>query len=130
MKEKANEYAFKLLKNLQKNHSKTKNLNYCKLQIQQYLENEDLTLDQKRLIFKYRTRMENYGENYRGARGPVICPLCRLHPDSQEMSLKCPIILAEFNPKVEIEEVYQDTINLVLAKFSEWSKPFKNLNIF
>ena len=55
--------------------------------------------------------MEKYGENYRGGEGPTKCPLCKSNPDSQDMSLECPIVEAKFKPKENIAEIYQDTRN-------------------
>ena len=58
-----------------------------------------------------RTRMERFGENFRAGNSPVICPLCKLHFDSQELSLQCPEIRKELEIKAgNYEEIYKDNI--------------------
>ena len=66
VKWKATEYG--LYKYLEKKngHSKLDNLFYSCFSTQEYLTNSDLTVQQAQLIFKYRVRMANYNENFRG----------------------------------------------------------------
>ena len=40
---------------------------------------EKLPQVKKEQIFKYRTQMERFGENYLAGNTPAICPLCKLH---------------------------------------------------
>ena len=110
MKVKAKEFALKELQQKQETNSKMTNLLYKDLTIQPYLTREDLTIQQKKMLFKYPTRMENFGENFRGSNGPVPCPLCGTHLDNQEMSFQCQIIKAELQPTGDITEIYRDDI--------------------
>ena len=64
-----------------------------------------------RTIFRYRVRMENFGENYRGGAVSITCPLCNLHIDSQEMSFKCPIIRDMIDIKGDISDIYEEDID-------------------
>ena len=41
-------------------HSKMMNLEYTTLEMQYYLKDHDITVTQAKMIFKYRTRMENW----------------------------------------------------------------------
>ena len=66
------------------------NLEYDTIEMQNYLLREDVKIDQKRLIFKYRTRMAEFGENFRAGRHTVMCPICDSHLDSQDLG--CPRI--------------------------------------
>ena len=111
VKKRARKYAFEKLKNKQMTHSKMKKLEYNKFTIQGYLNRKDIKLDHQRTIFKYRTRMEVYGENYREGRGPVDCILCGLHLDSQELIYQCPKIKTEINPVGSIDDVYKEEID-------------------
>ena len=52
---------------MQDKHTKMKNLQYEGLKIQNYFHRTDITNDQKKIIFQFRTRMADFGENYRGA---------------------------------------------------------------
>jgi hypothetical protein len=119
VKVKAKEFALKELQQKQETHSKMTNLLYKDLTIQPYLTREDLTIQQKKMLFKYRTRMENFGENFRGSNGPVPCPLCGTHLDNQEMSFQCQIIKAEVQPTGEITEIYRDDIKKTIVESLE-----------
>ena len=119
VKIKAKEYALKELQKKQENHSKMTNLMYNDLTIQHYLTREDITIQQKKMLFKYRTRMENFGENFRGSNGPVPCPLCGTHLDNQELSFQCQIIKSEVQPTGEMAEIYRDDIKTTTVESLE-----------
>ena len=62
--------------------------------------------------------MENFGENYRERRDPVICPLCSCHLDNQILSTQCEVIKRELKFKEDIKDIfkndtYKDTIDTV-----------------
>ena len=63
-----------------------KDLKYESIKIQKYFTRSDLSIEQKKLLFKFRTRMSDFGENYRAGRDKVICPLRESHMDNQELS--------------------------------------------
>ena len=111
VKIRATEYSLKSLKSKQATHSKMENLSYKDLKIQDYFPSDHLDYKQKQTLFKLRTRMERFGENFRAGNSPVICPLCKLHFDSQELSLQCPEIRKELEIKAgNYEEIYKDNI--------------------
>ena len=103
-------YALKILKTKQLKHSKMSNVNYTSLKMQNYLSRSDLTQEEKKTIFKYRVRMEQYGENYRVGAPFIKCPLCHTHLDNQEMSFQCPIIRQEVDIKGNYSDIYNETI--------------------
>ena len=70
VKKKTNEYTFNKLKSMQESHSKLKKLKYEGIKIQNYFSRTDINNEQKQIIFQFRTRMSNFGENYRGGQGP------------------------------------------------------------
>ena len=78
--------------------SKIKNINYAELKTQSYLNNKDISLKRKQLIFKMRTRMIETSENI-GKQIP--CKLCDIDLDDQThiiqciiLKLRCPEILS------------------------------------
>ena len=87
-----------------------KKLEYKKFAIQEYLKRKDMKLEHQRTIYKYRTRMADYGENYREGRGSVNCPLCGLHLDSQELIFQCPMTETIINHGGHIEDIYKEKI--------------------
>ena len=110
VKMKVKTYALKILKTKQLKHSKMSNVNYTSLKMQNYLSRSDLTQEEKKTIFKYRVRMERYGENYRGGAPSIKCPLCHTHLDNQEMSFQCPIVRQEVDIKGNYSDIYNETI--------------------
>ena len=89
VKAKAQDYALDNLLKKQSKHSKMKNLTYRELKMQSYLSSEEIETSEKNTISMFRTRMERFGENFRGSQGPILCPLCQTHLDNQEMSYQC-----------------------------------------
>ena len=116
VKKKVQQYALKELKNKQKKHSKMANVSYDSIKMQTYFSRSDLNADEKRTIFKYRVRMERFGENFRGGASSIPCPLCDTHPDSQEASFQCPIIRKEIAIKGSIKDIYEEKIETETIK--------------
>ena len=80
--------SFSRLMLLMQTHSKMSDLNYSKLEIPEYLKLEQInTINTQgaQTLFKYRVRMANFSENFRGKNGPSACPLCGNHLDNQKM---------------------------------------------
>ena len=56
-------------------HSKMKRIRYQELKMQDYLVSKELTKEEKLTLMRWRVHMERFGENYRGRRDIVDCPL-------------------------------------------------------
>ena len=123
VKVKAKEFALEKLTRKKNTHSKMEKLDYNEIKIQKYLLSEQLKPKQKRLIFKYRTRMAEFGENYRGGRSQVMCPLCETHLDNQELSYQCLEIRSKLKIMGKIEDIFKEEISLetveTIEKISE-----------
>ena len=108
-----------------------KNLTYESLRIQNYFTRTDITIEEKKTIFKYRTRMADFGENYKGGRGQVSCPLCGTHPDKQELSYECRYIKEKLNLNGSFSEIYGENIEKqtveTLEKITQIRENIKNL---
>ena len=62
-------------------------------------------LDSKaaKIVLKYRLRMANYSENFKGAELVKMCPLCQSHEDFQCLAFSCPSI----REKIKVDEPYE-----------------------
>ena len=119
VKQRAKQFTLEELLIKKATHRKMDNLNYSDLKMQSYFLKEDLNNNQKKTIFKLRTRMELFGENFRCGKARIICPLCGLHWDSQDLCLQCPKIIKEIEIKGNIKEVYKDNFeNEIVHTFS------------
>ena len=85
------------------------NVSYNSLKMQPYFSSQ-LNVEDKRTIFRYRVRMERFGENFRGGAGSITCPLCNTHPDNQEFSFQCPVIRKEIEIEGNISDLYKEDI--------------------
>ena len=110
VKSKVKTHALKLLKLKQQKHSKMSNITYETLKMQNYFSRPDVQEQDKKIIFRYRVRMERFGENYRGGAESTQCPLCSTHLDNQEMSFDCPILNQEIDIKGNMSDIYEDDI--------------------
>ena len=85
VKRKAREYAFMNFLEKKEGHSKMNNLFYSALDMQDYLKAGHLTTEEAQAVYSYRTRMSEYRDNFKGQGGPIICPLCQIHLDVQNL---------------------------------------------
>ena len=117
VKRKAQEFEFSRLMKLKLKHeSKMGNLNYSKLDMQNYLYSGNLDKTSAQTIFRYRVRMADYGENFRGPNGPRMCPICGLHLDNQVLSFyNCQEIRTKILVKGEYSDIFKPTIPIDLV---------------
>ena len=88
VKKQVRELALLKLSQKKQGHSKMSNLNYTNLEIQEYLKKKDITPTQAKIVFKFRTRMEKFSENFKGGKPTKQCPMCTEAKDTQEHSFK------------------------------------------
>ena len=101
-------------------------LKYSELKIQNYLVDENLNPNEMKTVYRYRTRMEEFGENFRGGNDLVVCPLCSLHLDSQDLCFQCPVMKKDLGLDGDMAEVYKTDISKEIiqkiSKISEYRK--------
>ena len=111
IKSKARIYAFNKFTSRQKSLSKLSKLKYDKLETQEYLIQKDITIEDKKTLFRWRTHMERFGENFRGGRESVPCPLYGEHRDSEIMSFKCETIKRIIKIETSYKEIFCQKIS-------------------
>ena len=98
-------------------YKKMEHVSYNELKTQNYLLNNEHSIEEQKLIFTFRTRMAQFGENYKAGRDEIVCPLCRSHKDSQSMMFECPIVKKELidrnitNDLNLLDDVYHEDIS-------------------
>ena len=77
MKDKVKKAAFKYLQDLKATHSKVKDIEYIRLETQDYLKSELFTNSETKMLFALRSRTcEKFKDNFRHLYGgQVDCPL-------------------------------------------------------
>ena len=95
--------------------SKLKNLNYDKLKMQEYLKENMFSTSDARLIFRFRTRMAPFKENFKGSHQNNLCPLCEEHPDDQNLLFSCPFWIRR-GLHGRIQEIYCESPTKDLVK--------------
>jgi hypothetical protein len=114
---KASLFEFSKLMKLKQGHSKMENLEYSKLELQDYLKQNNMNAAEAKTMFTYRTRMASYGENFRENNVPVSCPLCGLHLDNQIMAYtNCPVLKANVQIEGKYEDLFKPNIPTKIVK--------------
>ena len=113
-KKKAYEYELKQLIGMKDLRSKLRNLSYEKLEMQQYLKDYDFM--DAIVIFKFRTRMAPFNENFKGQGPPKLCPLCENFIDSQIHSFHCSKMISHIEINGRYEDIFKQKINKELLK--------------
>ena len=112
--------AYELYKcNIMKGSKMEKTL-HARLEMQTYLKLKDISPEDAKLVFAYRTRMAKFSENFCGPHGPKMCLLCHTHLDNQQMVFNCPVI----KPKLDEKGKYGDEFRSEIP-----SETIKNLKI-
>ena len=127
--------AFKYLTELQQTHSKSKNLIYSDLKLQDYLRSGGSgTIDQKANIFKIRSRMLDLKSNFKTSVENNVCTLCDNAEETQPHLLSCEALSSHNLVCSDVVPGYEDIYNedakkveaigvILMEKFNQ----FKNL---
>ena len=107
-----------LLKRKEK-HKKMENVQHTTFEMQNYLKQNQITPKQARTIFKFRTRMENFSENFKARKPTKQCQVCNESKDMQSHSLKCIGILEIIRIRGNIDEIFNKTISSNMARVLE-----------
>ena len=106
---------------------KMSNLYYTELKTQTYLVDRTLSFEEKKTIFRYRTRMSNFRMNFKGDKQSLLCPLCKIHFDDQNFVLRCPTIRKQIcEPDADISDIYSETISLKSVKLLSKALDIRN----
>ena len=116
VKIKAKEYALKILMENQQKHSKMKNNHYSEMKPQKYLSLKNINIDQIRNVFKFRTRMAPFGDNFREGKELSSCPLCNKHLDVQAMSFQCEALKMKVDIQCDMKDILNEDISIETAK--------------
>ena len=117
VKKKAVEYEYNQLMKLKQTHSKVNNLCYTKLELQDYLKLETVNVVEAQTLFRYRVRMANYGENFRGKENTILCPLCSTHLDSQKMCFEnCPVLRQKITVSGSYHQIFNTNVPREVVK--------------
>ena len=85
---------FQYLLNLKDSHSKTRNLAYSDLSLQDYLKPSCImSIKEKSFIFSARCRMIEVKCNFKTGKTDLSCRKCKKEPESQQHILDCPELL-------------------------------------
>ena len=130
VKEKAFEYEFSKLMLKKQPHSKMEKLSYVRLEMQDYLKQNSISSIGGRTIFRYRTHMANYRQNFGSDNGPINCPFCGLHIDNQFMAFyNCQVIKDNVNIAGRYEDIFKNTVPSDLVKTLVNIDQFRKENI-
>ena len=100
--------ALNYLKELQKDHSKSKPLHYQKLALQEYLTaNNLMTIREKQFTFAARARMIDLKCNFKIGHKDLKCRLCKTHEENQQGLLICKV-LRESPTDIDTSDTYSD----------------------
>ena len=89
------------------------------LEMQKYLKDKHIPVKQSRAVFKFKTRMANFHDNFRGGNQTKPCPLCNNGLDTQRHSLQCKMILENMNINLRYEDIFHSKVDKHLGKTLE-----------
>ena len=86
-----------------------------------YLQNEKISVNQARILFKFRTRMSICWGNFKGGRPPQPCPLCEddSSEDTQEHNFNCKMIRKHIREPGTYKDIFKDFIDEKTARTLE-----------
>ena len=116
VKKKAKEVAFEWLMTKKRGHSKMKNLSYSTLEMQDYLKCKDISVKQAKILFRVRTRMEKFGENFKAGKETKPCPVCDESEDTQSHSFQCKVVTTNIFVNKHYEDIFSTKVDRKLAK--------------
>ena len=112
IKKKIKSFTFQKLLEKKSQHSKMMKIQYNKFQIQNYMKSQDITTDDARVVFKFRTHMLNFSKNYGHLNEDKACPFCKNHEDDQDNMEECEYLKDKFKDTRHLKKIYEEEIPL------------------
>ena len=109
-----------------KREGKMKNLFYSELEMQEYLVDKNMTTSQAKAVFKFKTRMANFSDNFKAGGLTKTCPMCHEAPDTQQHSLTCKIIKENITVEIRYEEIFYSKVSAETARTLESILKFRS----
>ena len=118
VKVKAKEFALDYLQKLKEKHTKMDNLQYLDLKLQNYLKDDAISVMEARNLYRYRTRVANFKENFKNSHQScaIACPLCMVQPDSQPHCMQCPVIKSKIDVQGNYSDIFLEDIPSEISK--------------
>ena len=97
---------------------------------QDYLVSEELTLEEKKLLFKLRSRMTDIKSNFKSMyKDDLLCQLCQCEEETSKHLLECKTVLDDENigdaaRKVKNADIFKD-INKQVKAVKVWKEILK-----
>ena len=108
--------------------SKVKNVNFSKLQIQDYLLPNSLEMKQQKLLFQLRTSMVELKSNFKRKHNDNLCPICHKDGDDQPHLLQCSELINGMNLLSEKEIIlHEDIFSEIVEKQARVTRLFESL---
>ena len=113
VKNKVKHVAFLYLQGLQVQHSKTRNIKYHTLKMQEYMSNPEMNAEDISFLFALRTRtVRGIRTDFEGMFPNVLCPLCKLHEDTIPNLLECQEIMAVPRNGASYEDIFSPSVDI------------------
>ena len=116
---KSNEFLLKL----QANHTKSINLDILE-EPQEYLESEELTTAEKKLLFRLRSRMVDIKSNFKAKfKDDLLCTFCKKKEETQRHLMECETVQNELDldNSVKADDIFKDIKHQIKA-VKVWKK--------
>ena len=110
--------ALSYLKNIQKEHSKVKHIQYDKLNTQQYMVSPLFSNEEVNLLYALRSRSTECKANFKQKyiQTNLLCILCKAEYEDQQHILKCKVLLNEYktdevaSENVKYDDIFSDNV--------------------
>ena len=126
VRKKAREVALENLTEVKSKHSKMDNVFYVDLKMQEYLKDKNIRRSMARALFKFKTRMARFSENFKEGGQTKPCPLCKDALDTQRHSLECKVIVVNLKIDIRYEDLFHSKIDKKVAITAENILKFKD----
>ena len=90
--------------------------NYSQFKMQDYLTDPNTDVETKKAVFRWRTFMEDFLQNYCSRTVDTLCPLCGIHADTEQLCFStCKVIKQNVNVQGNYEDIFSETVNSKVA---------------
>ena len=127
VKEKCKIKAFKDLMEIKSHHSKGKEVVYEELRPQKYIKCQELTKNQKSLLYNLRFRMTNAKMNFKNMHTDTTCSLCKNEDDTIQHYLEYSVLIEHCKDLYNDRIVQYEDIFGSLKKQSRATKLFEKV---
>ena len=84
--------------------------------MQNYLKNSEIPVNEAKNLYRFRTRVARFKENYKNSYQSIACPLRLVQPDTRVHCVQCLVVKTKVDVQGSYSDIFDEDIPINISK--------------